>query len=164
MRKILCLFAVVALLVSCGAAKSVSYMHKPLAAEGCSVSYSAIQNDGQAMIVVTVKSDRLVFSNNPTMMLKNFKGEVLKLEGIDLQSRSETGGVLINNVVVPVTELSAMAEFPVNEKDFDFFASGISKVRLSTVPIVHEKEFSSDVIGEYLFTSLQKVSTSEESF
>ena len=34
------------------------------------------------MVVVTVESDRLVFSNNPTLMLKNFKGEVLTLEGM----------------------------------------------------------------------------------
>lgn len=164
MKKLLSLFVLIAVLVSCGTAKSVSYTHRPLAAEGCSVSYSAVQNDGQTMIVVTVKSDRLVFGNNPTMMLKNFKGEVLKLEGVNLQSRSETGGVLINNVVVPITELKAMAEFPIEEKDINFFASGISKVRLSTVPIVHEKEFSSDVIGGYLFSSLRKVSLSEETF
>lgn len=164
MKKALYLLALIAILASCGTAKSVSYTHRPLAAEGCSVSYSAAQNDGQLLIVVTVKSDRLVFSNSPTMMLKNFKGEVLKLEGIDLQSRTETGGVLINNVVVPITELKAMAEFPIDEKDIEFFASGISKVRLSTVPIVHEKEFSADVIGNYLFSSLRKASISVDTF
>ena len=98
------------------------------------------------------------------MMLKNFKGEVLKLEGVNLQSRSETGGVVVSNIVIPVTELSALAEFPVEQKDINFFASGISKVRLSTVPIVHEKEFSSDVIGNYLFSSLQKAKNSVDTF
>lgn len=98
------------------------------------------------------------------MMLKNFKGEKLKLEGRSLQSRTETAGVLIYNVVVPITELNAMAEFPIYEEDFEFFASGISKVRLSTVPIVHEKEFREDVIGKYLFSSLQQVSISEDTF
>lgn len=164
MKKAFYLLALVVILASCGTAKSVSYTHRPLAAEGCSVSYSAAQNNGQLMIYVTVKSDRLVFSNSPTMMLKNFKGEVLKLEGIDLQSRTETGGVLINNVVVPITELKALAEFPIDKKDIGFFASGIAKVRLSTVPIVHEKEFSSDVIGNYLFSSLQKASVSVDTF
>lgn len=164
MKKLLYPFFLVLILVSCGTAKSVSYSHRPLAAEGCSVSYSAVQNDGQSMIVVTVKSDRLVFGNNPTMMLKNFKGEVLKLEGLNLQSRSQTGGVLINNVVVPITVLSAMAEFPIEDKDIDFFASGISKVRLSTVPLVHEKKFNHDVIGGYLFSALRKISISEDTF
>lgn len=139
-------------------------MYNPLAAEGCTVSYSTVQNDGQLMIVVTVKSDRLVFNNHPAMLLKNFKGEVLKLEGMDLKARTETGGVLINNVIVPITELSAMAEFPIDEKDIDFFASGVSKVRLSTVPIVHEREFDSDVIGNYLFSSLKKASIAVDTF
>ena len=59
---------------------------------------------------------------------------------------------------------AAMAEFPIYEEDIEFFASGISKVRLSTVPIVHEKEFSEDVIGKYLFTSLKQVCISEDTF
>ena len=164
MKKILYLFSFVSIFASCGPAKSVSYSYKPLAAEGCSVSYSVVQSENQANIVVTVQSDRLVFGNTPTMMLKNFKGEVLKLEGVNLQSRSETGGVLINNVIIPVTELSAMAEFPIEEKNIDFFASGISKVRLSTVPIVHEREFKKDVIGGYLFTTLRKINISDDTF
>lgn len=164
MKKILFLFALVTVLFSCGTSKSVSYTHKPLAAEGCSVSYSVMMNDGQLKIVVTVKSDRLVFSSEPTMMLKNFNGEVLTLKGVDLQSRSETGGLVISNVFIPVTEVRALAEFPVDEKDINFFATGVSKVRLSTVPIVHEREFSKDVIGGYLYSSLSKAISSEDSF
>jgi len=156
MKKLFYLFVLIAVLTSCGTAKSVSYLHKPLAAEGCSVSYSTSQNGGQLMIVVTVKSDRLVFDSKPTMMLKNFKGEVLKLEGISLQARSETAGVLVNNVVLPITELNVMAEFPVDVKDIGFFASGIAKVRLSTVPIMHEREFHKDAIGQHLYNSLRK--------
>lgn len=164
MKKAFYILVLIAILASCGPAKSVSYTYRPLTAEGCTVSYSTAQNDGQLMIVVTVKSDRLFFNNHPTMLLKNFKGEVLKLEGMDLQARTETGGVLIYNVIVPITELSAMAEFFIDEKNIDFFASGVSKVRLSTVPIVHEREFDSDVIGNYLFSSLKKASISVGTF
>ena len=164
MRKIILLLVIVATLVSCGSTKCVSYSHRPLAAEGCNVSYSTVQDDGQSMIVVSIKSDRLVFGNNPTMMLKNFKGEVLKLSGVSLQSRSNTGGVLVSNMVVPITELNAMAEFPIEDKNIDFFASGISKSRLNTVPIVHEKEFNSDVIGRYLYCNLLKMKYSKDKF
>ena len=164
MRRSLYLLALIAILASCGPAKSVSYTYRLLTEEGCTVSYSTVQNDDQLMIVVTVKSYGLVFNNHPTMLLKNFKGEVLKLEGMDLHARTETGGYLVNNVGVVITELSAMAEFPIDEKDIDFFASGVSKVRLSTVPIVHEREFDSDVIGNYLFSSLKKASISADTF
>ena len=83
---------------------------------------------------------------------------------MSLQSRSETTGVLVNNIVIPITELNAMAEFPIQENDIDFFSSGISKVRLSTVPYVHEKEFARDYIGSYLYSALRKVSMSKDTF
>ena len=54
-----------ALLVSCGPAKNVSYVYKPLSAEGCEVSYSALQEDGQLYVIVTIRSDRLVFNDTP---------------------------------------------------------------------------------------------------
>ena len=164
MKRILLFIALTALLLSCGSAKSISYTHKPLAAEGCSVSYSALQQNGQLFIVVTVKSERLVFSDTPTMMLKNFNGGVLKLEGMNLQSRTETSGVLIGGMVLPVSELNALAQFPVALGDIEFFKSGIAKVRLSTVPIVHEKTFSKDVIGWDLYSQLLSAFSSESAF
>ena len=156
MKRVALLILTLLIIASCGTPKSVSYTHKALAAEGCSVSYSVVSQDGQPAIVVSVKSDRLVFGNNPIMQLKNFKGEVLKIEGTNLQSRTETIGVPINNVVVPISELNALAQFPINAEDIPFFESGIVKVRLSTVPHVHEKTFSKDLIGSYLYKALLK--------
>lgn len=164
MKKLVLYIFLAVLLLSCGSAKSISYTHKPLAAEGCSVTYSALQQDGQLSIVVTVKSDRLVFTDAPTMMLKNFDGEVLKLEGKNLQSRTETSGVLIGSMVLPVSELNALAQFPVTPGEIEFFKSGIAKVRLSTIPIVHEKTFSSDKIGRYLYSELLSAFSSESTF
>lgn len=164
MKRIALLLLSSLIIVSCGTSKSVSYTHKPLAAEGCSVSYSAVSQDGQPVIVVSVKSDRLVFGDNPIMQLKNFKGEVLKLEGTNLQSRTETSGVLISNVVVPISELNALAQFPINAEDISFFESGIAKVRLSTIPIVHEKTFSRDQIGSYLYKALLKEQAAADDF
>ncbi len=158
------LFALIAVLTSCGTSKSVGYTYKPLAKEGCSVSFSALNQEGQLLIIVSIKSDRLVFSENPIMMLKNFKGEVLKLEGADIDSRSETGGVLIGSIVLPITEVNALAQFPIEKDDIAFFESGVSKNRLSTLPIVHEREFPSDVIGSYLLSELRKASISEDTF
>lgn len=164
MKRVALLLLTLMIIASCGTPKSVSYTHKPLAAEGCSVSYSVVSQDGLPAIVVSVKSDRLVFGDNPIMQLKNFKGEVLKLEGTNLQSRTETGGVLINNVVVPISELNALAQFPVNAQDIPFFESGIAKIRLSTIPIVHEKTFMQDQIGSYLYKTLLKEQYSADDF
>ena len=165
MNKILIYLVLAISLLSCGAANSVSYSHRLLASDGCTVTYSAVQNNGRLKIVVSVESERLVFDSAPTMMLKNFKGEVLKLDGVNLQAGTAgSTGVVVNNVVISSTNLKAMAEFPIDNNNIDFFASGISKVRLSTVPFVHEKVFYNDYIGEDLYSALLKVSTSGETF
>ena len=73
-------------------------------------------------------------------------------------------GFFVNNVMIPVSELSAIAQFSVSRDDIAFFESGIAKVRLTTVPIVHEKSFSYDVIGGYLHKELLKASISKDDF
>lgn len=163
-KRIIPVFIVLLFIVSCGTQKSVSYSHKPLAAEGCSVTYSVVSLEAQPTIIVSVKSDRLVFSEKPILQLKNFKGEVLKLEGTCLQSSSKTSGLLINNVVVPISELKATAQFYVGTDEIPFFKSGISKVRISTIPIIHEKTFTKDCIGEYLYKELLRVQATADNF
>lgn len=164
MNRFISVLLCIAFFVSCGPSKQVGYSHKPLAAEGCTVYYSALKDNGELQIVVTVKSDRLVFGDNPSLQLKNFNGDVLKLDGKNLHSHSESGGVLMNNVVIPITELNALAQFPISSEDIPFFESGVAKVRLSTLPIVHEKTFTVDVIGKYLYKSLRKANETEDSF
>ena len=164
MKKILFLLALAIQLISCGSSKSISYIHKALSEEGCRVSYSATQQNGQLYIIVAVESDRLVFNETPILMLKNFEGKVLKLEGANVQSRTETGGVIISNVVLPISEINAIAQFPIDLADVGFFKPGIAKVRLSTIPIVHEKTFTSDVIGRSLYSELLSAYASETAF
>ena len=108
------------------------------------------------------------------MKLKNFNEEILTLQGESLSSHTSTSGVPIygldaSGAVVPggslvVSELSTMARFPVSEKDISFFEPGIMKVRISTVPIVHEKEFYQDEFGYWLYSELLKVKKQEEDF
>ena len=164
MKKIVALLSGILTLVSCATSKQVSYLHRPLAAEGCTVTYSVMQEKGELCIVTTVKSDRLLFGDSPTMMLKNFDGEILQLEGSSFQARSETGGIVSGSLILPYTEVSAIAQFPVSALDIPFFKSGISKVRITTVPLVHEKEFSKDYIGAFLYKALSREQSAEYSF
>ena len=146
---------------SCGPAKSVSYTHRPFSAEGCTVSYSIVRQENELSIIATVKSDRLVFSAKPLMTLWNFRGDIMRIEGYNLQARSESSGIIVSNIVIPITGVSAMASFPVPQEHISFFQSGIQKVRLSTVPIVHEKTFSYDEIGEFLWTELNNANSEQ---
>ena len=61
--------------------QTVSYTHKALAAEGCSVLYSVMKHDSVYYVVVSVKSDRMKFQKEPRMLIKTFSGKVLELKG-----------------------------------------------------------------------------------
>ena len=137
MKKVL-LFAIMSVWAVLSFAQSVSYTYKPLAAEGCSVMYTVAKQDSSYYIVVSIKSDRFQFLKETTMMLRNFNNEVLKLEGKHISDGSETGGIVAGNMVIPVTELSTTAQFPITPEQMEFFSKGIAKIRITAIP--HEKE------------------------
>ena len=145
MRKLMltsfiCLLLFIA--TSCSTAIKVGYTHKPLAAEGCEVIYSISQQSEDLFIIVSISSDRLVSPDAPTMKMRNFQGDVIDLNGKSLHStQSESAGVFVNNIVLPITELKAMAQFKIEKEQIQFFESGIQKVRATTVPLLHEKTF-----------------------
>ena len=107
------------LLTCVGKAQTVGYTYKPLAAEGCSMKYSVTKQDTTYYIIATVKSDRLSFLKEPIMLIKNFDGQVIKLYGSNIGNGSETGGVLIGNIMCPVTEISSTAQFKITPEQFN---------------------------------------------
>ena len=121
-------------------AQTVSYTYKPLAAEGCSVTYSVARQDTTYYIIAIVESDRLNFMKESTMLVKNFDNEILELTGI-----------ISGNIVIPVTSINSTAQFRICPEQFDFFQKGVSKIRLSTIPIEHERTFTKDKIGKKLY-------------
>jgi len=85
MRKLLLLCL---LYIGLGAsAQTVGYTYRPLAAEGCNMKYSVTKQDSAYYIIVTVRSDRLKFLKESTFLIKNFDGEVIRLQG-DLIGRT----------------------------------------------------------------------------
>ena len=157
-------FAIVlfCLLTCVGKAQTVDYTYKPLAAEGCNVKYSVTKQDTTYYIIATVKSEMLSFLKEPTMLIKNFDGQVIKLYGNNIGNGSETGGVLIGNIII--TEISSTAQFKITPEQFESIKNGISKVRLSTTPIEHEREFSKDKIGKKLYQFYLKQRDKDDKF
>lgn len=102
-------------------------------------------------------SDRLIFTGTPTIKLKTFDGEIFTLYGVSLATSSETSGMVIGSVVVPISELQAKAQFSITDDQIKLLNKGISKVRISTAPITHERTFSQDVIGKRLFKQFESV-------
>lgn len=145
-------------------AQSVSYTYKALKAEGCSVNYSVAHQDNNFYLVVSVTSDRMRFLSEPSIKFKTFKGEIIELTGIELGNSSQTAGVLIGNIMVPVTDIVTSAQFRISQSDLEKFQNGISKVRISLAPMNHEREFSKDKIGKKLYKIYLKLANQKDDF
>ncbi len=145
-------------------AQTVGYSYKPLAADGCSMKYIVTRQDSVYYIIAIVKSDRLTFLKESTMLIKNFDGEVIKLQGSLISNGSESAGVLIGNIVCPVTEISSTAQFKITPEQFEKINDGIAKVRLSTIPIEHERTFRKDKIGKKLYLFYLKERNKDNNF
>ena len=145
-------------------AQSVSYTYKPLAAQGCSVEYSAIWQEGSPYIVVAISSDRLVFNETPTMMIRTLNDELIKSEGKAITASTSQGGIIVSNVVVPVTRIRATAQFPITVEQIEMLQNGVAKVRISTIPLTHERTFKKDKIGKKLHSYFKKSAKLEENF
>ena len=136
-------------------AQTVGYTYRPLAAEGCNMKYSVAKQDTAYYIIATVKSDRLNFLKESTMLLKTFDGEVIKLYGSQIGSGSETAGIVSGNIVLPVTEISSTAQFKISPQQFEL---------LSTIPIEHERTFAKDKIGKKLYQFFLKQKNKDNDF
>jgi len=136
-------------------AQSVSYSYKPLAAEGCSVEYTAYRMDSVSSIIVRVSSNRLLFANNPQMLLKLTDGEIIKLNGVSLNATTSSDANLVGDVVLSSTSYNAQAQFYIMEEQIEKLKKGVIKVRISTTPRVHEREFKKDKIGLALYQAFQ---------
>lgn len=153
------------LFAMCGSyAQTVSYTYKPLAAEGCQIKYSVAKQDTSYYIIATVHSDRLNFMKESTMLIKTFDGQVIKLYGSQIGNGTESAGIVSGNIIIPVTEINSTAQFKITEKQLELLNNGVAKVRLSTIPIVHERTFNKDKIGKKLYQFFLKQKDKEDNF
>lgn len=153
------------LLVVCGSyAQTVSYSYKPLAEEGCCVYYSIAKQDSTYSIIVKVTSDKLLFLKESTILFKTFDGDIIKLHGTAIGNGSESSGLVSGNIVLPITEINSTAQFTATPAQLELLKKGIAKVRLSTIPIEHEREFKKDKIGKELYQLFVKQKNKEDNF
>lgn len=92
------------------------------------MKYSVTKQDTTYYIIATVKSDRLSFLKEPIMLIKNFDGKVIKLSGSNIGNGSETGGVLIGNIMYPITEINSTAQFKITPEQFESIKNGVDSV------------------------------------
>ena len=145
-------------------AQTVGYSYKIFAAEGCSMKYSVAKQNDKYYIVATVSSDRMKFLKNSTMMVRTTDGEVLKFSGELVDNGTETAGIVSGNIVIPVTAIISTAQFEVTPEQFELLKKGVIKVRLTTTPIEHEREFKEDKIGKHLYEFFVQAKNREDDF
>ena len=68
-----------------------------------------------------------------------------------MDATSSSGAVMVGNVLVPYTEVKAMAMFRVSEQEMESFKLGVERIRLYTLPITHDRTFNNDKIGMPLY-------------
>lgn len=145
-------------------AQTVGYTYKALAAEGCNMEYSVAKQDTIYSIVATVRSDMMKFLSEPTMKIRTFSGKYLELKGTVIGNGSQSAGIVIGNVVIPVTEISSTAQFLITPQQFEILNEGVAKIRLSMTPMNHERTFKKDKIGKKLYQFYQQEKQKDENF
>lgn len=158
------LFALFTFLTVVASAQRVGYIHKGLTAYGCRMKYSVVKQDSSYCILANVISERMTFRNEPTMKIRTFNDEVITLKGTVVGGNSQSVGVISGNFVLPVTELSYSAQFPVTPEEFKMLNNGVSKVHLSMTPLDHEHTFKKDKIGKKLYQFYLNAKAKDDSF
>jgi hypothetical protein len=132
--------------------------------QGMKFQYTVLVQDSQNYVVLTMTSEEQVFAQQPTLMLKTFEGDVITLVGEIVDSNKTTAGVMISGIMFPVSERTFVAQFSISNEEIELLSKGICKVRLATVPKLHEKEFKKDKIGLKLYTMFQDAWKQQNNF
>ncbi len=145
-------------------AQRVSYSYRILAPEGCTMFYSVAKQDTSYYIIATVRSDRMQYLSEPTMKIRTFNDEVFELNGVPLGSGSESAGIMMGNIMVPVTEIHSTAQFKIFPQQVEMIKNGVAKIRLSMTPMNHERTFKKDKIGKKLYKFYLKAKEQDDNF
>ena len=145
------LIMVVSMVLNDVKAQTVGYTYKALSAEGCSMEYSVAKQNDKFYIIATVSSDRMKFLNESAMMVRTENGDVIKFSGELINNGTKSAGIVSGNMVIPITSVTSTAQFEVSPEQFELLKNGIIKIRLTTIPLEHEREFKTDKIGKKLY-------------
>lgn len=74
--------------------------------------------------------------------------------------RKQALAVFICSLMFIVTSCSTAKK----KEQIPFFESGIQKVRITTIPLIHEKTFTNDVIGHWLYKKLGEALKANDDF
>ena len=164
MKRIVLLFLLGLICLFSSVAQPVGYTYKAFQPEGCVVNYLVVMQNDSCFIEVNFDSDISKFTEQPTMMVRTFAGDVFKLNGSNSVCRVESKLVERDGETKVVSGFYSTVRFSIEASQMESLKSGIAKVRLSTTPYEHEREFKKDKIGKPLYENYLKEKNKDSDF
>lgn len=136
-------------------AQSVSYIHEPFSAHGCKMKFSVEKEGLTYFLVVKMRSEGMHFANEPQILIRTFNDDLIEVYGEIITDKyvekkwTETSSW---SIVYDRT----IARFEMDPKQFEMLKDGVARIRISTVPVEHEKIFEKDKIGKKIYKSFLK--------
>ena len=159
-KKILLLVAICNIFaIAAYSQKSASYV-----AKGYKYTYNVVVQDSLCFLIVSFESGKNTFSAEPILMLKTFNDEVISLQGKTVEGKTSTYGIMSSAGMIPISVNKSMAQFQIRLQDIEKLNNGISKIRISTIPQIHEKEFKKDKIGKKLYKMFGEATAKSRDF
>ncbi len=156
MKKLVLLF--ISIIMSSALFAQVSYGDRSFG-EG-NFRYDISTENDSIFLKLTVISWKYYFSESPKMLIRLMDNSVISLEGFLIaSSEKNSGSVIVGNVAVASNEYVSEAKFHISKNQIELFTKGIKKVRLSTSPKFHEKEWIRDKLGKKLYQQYKNSSS-----
>lgn len=144
--------------------QSVGYIYKPLSSKSCNIKFSVCKNNTSYYVIAVVKSGKRKFIGETAMMIKTFDGQVLKLNGKEIDEESTSGWVIIDGFFIPMSHKAYTAQFLITPEQFEILRQGVAKIYVATLPTPHERSFKRDKIGLKLYEFYEHVQAMEREF
>lgn len=164
MKRFLLLFVVALGGILSSFAQPVGYTYKAFLPEGCVVNYLVVLQNDSCFIEVDFDSDLSKFTEQPTMMVKTFNGDVIKLNGKNPVCEVQSKLVERDGETKVVSGFYSKVRFFAEPSQMEALQNGIAKIRLSTTPYEHEREFKKDKIGKELYQRYLKEKNKDADF
>ncbi len=140
-------------------AQTVGYTYK-----GCHMKYSVAKQDTIYSIIATTRSEKMNFLAEPIMKIRTFTDKYLELRGTVIGNGSQSAGIICGGIIIPVTEISSTAQFRITPQQFEILNEGVAKIRLSMIPVNHERTFRKDKMGKKLYLFYLDEKQKDENF
>ena len=124
---------------------------------GAEMKFYAQQFDGQDYLILSFKSSEDCIPLNQTeMKLEFFNGEIVKLEGYGVNSKTEISGYQGQYYSSSSEKVIIVLRFDLTEHDVENFESGIKNIAIYTVPKVFRRTYDKDKIGKKIYNAFKE--------